>query len=649
MRQKGYPIMQLVRKWSIALIICYIGLMHHLENPIYSQSGTPNPLLPPDLQVITAKNVDELTQLSVLGQGWLNEVTWSPNGQRLALASAAGVWIYNVNNFETSPTLLSSYHNVTTTVDFSPDGNIIAGSIVDLVTEESTIILWSFETGEELSTLNSNQHRIIDISFSPDGALLASGDGRRIVIWDIATLTEKLSLEGSGPVQFSPDGEYLAIANRRSVEIWDWENDILVATLSSHNAPITNLKFDSGGTRLASSSSTDNTVSIWDIETMSLYKTLQSDTRTTTMDFAPNGNVVAAGGETVQLFDANTSEVLAVLSVVNSANLRFSPDGSVLATIDIDGAVYLWNVASFEEIDSLPGAGRHWLLEKMAFNTDDTLILSIWGDRIVDTGATVRYWNLQTGDEEDLTLFTGVTVGPVALDPVARRVAFNLHDSLEIHIYDIDSDTTHLVLPAQLERVSGIDFSHDGNLLAAMSFYDPLYLWDITTGERVLELPVTAGRGLLFSPDSSLLAVGSLSLWDLSARENLWTIVPHIRSEMTSLVFSPDGSKLASAGRDGTVYLWDLATGERLVELNQSGPAITGLAFHPSEPLLAGGRVDGIIQFWDTIDGLEVASINAHPFHLDGAIDGLTFNSSGTILASGGKDRTIRLWGIHSN
>jgi hypothetical protein len=70
--------------------------------------------------------------------------------------------------------------------------------------------------------------------------------------------------------------------------------------------------------------------------------------------------------------------------------------------------------------------------------------------------------------------------------------------------------------------------------------------------------------------------------------------------EVFAAAFHPDGKRLATAGRDGAVWLWDLARREPVVRLPGHKSYIWSLAFSPDGATLASGSGDGTVRLWDT-------------------------------------------------
>ena len=84
-------------------------------------------------------------------------------------------------------------------------------------------------------------------------------------------------------------------------------------------------------------------------------------------------------------------------------------------------------------------------------------------------------------------------------------------------------------------------------------------VWDAQTGRELLSLK-GGDRSVVFSPDGKRLASMSsdntVKVWDAQTGQELLTCKGHTE-RVTSVAFSPDGTRIASASDDGTVRLWD--------------------------------------------------------------------------------------------
>ena len=208
-----------------------------------------------------------------LGKGILGEssqsVGFSPDGQRLAVASGIGVWLYEVTTSRVLA-LLPTARRVTS-VAFSPDGTMLAAGIERF----GGVKLWDVATGTNIATFVENSYKVTSVAFSPDGTMLAAGAiSGRVVLSDVATGADIATLEEGATrytphvisVSFSSDGTMLAAGGHDgTVKLWDVATRGKVATLSGHGFPVTSVAFSPDGTMLASGSE-DDTVKLWNLK-----------------------------------------------------------------------------------------------------------------------------------------------------------------------------------------------------------------------------------------------------------------------------------------------------------------------------------------------------------------------------------------------
>jgi WD40 repeat protein/tRNA A-37 threonylcarbamoyl transferase component Bud32 len=179
---------------------------------------------------------------------------------------------------------------------------------------------------------------------------------------------------------------------------------------------------------------------------------------------------------------------------------------------------------------------------------------------------------------------------------------------------------------------------------------------------RTLKVQTLSVRSLAFSPDGSRLASGSLDgsikVWDAASGQELHTLKGHARAVYT-MFFSPDGTRLKSGSNDGTIKLWDAAGGRELRTIRaQTGPrnvffdatwegtrvAKGTMVFSADGGRLATGSDDGTIKLWDAVSGQELGTLKGHT----GYIESVAFSPDGNRLASGSMDGTIKIWDVAS-
>ena len=107
-----------------------------------------------------------------------------------------------------------------------------------------------------------------------------------------------------------------------------------------------------------------------------------------------------------------------------------------------------------------------------------------------------------------------------------------------------------------------------------------------------------------------------------------------------AVTFSPDGKLVASASDDGTVMLWDSATGAALRRLMGHSVSVHAVAFSPDGRLVASASGDTTVRLWDSVAGTVHSTLKGH----SAGVMRVVFSPDGKLVASGSNDETVKLW-----
>lgn len=140
-----------------------------------------------------------------LGKGRIFEIAYSPDGTRLAVASAAGIWLYNPHT-GAEIALLAGHTAGVSSVAFSPDGLTLASGCGG-----HTIRLWDAITGQSKATFTGHTDGVASIAFSPGGRTLASGSrDHTVLLWDMSPYITPstppnltIDFDGNGTIGFA--------------------------------------------------------------------------------------------------------------------------------------------------------------------------------------------------------------------------------------------------------------------------------------------------------------------------------------------------------------------------------------------------------------------------------------------------------------
>lgn len=274
-------------------------------------------------------------------------------------------------------------------------------------------------------------------------------------------------------------------------------------------------------------------------------------------------------------------------------SLRFSPNGKRLATSSTDGLIKLWDVETEQPLLTLQGHIGD--VNKIAFSPDSRRLVSGGDD------GTVRLWDVESGTAQQVLRGHAGRVFEVVFARGGKRV-ISAGDGDGIRFWICDSGEPSIILPAN--NVRGLAVHPEMPYLAAAERSDMIHvteyggmrrMFETQTGEawaiNDLAYSHAGGRLVAASRDGAARVINPLN------GDILLTLKGH-RGSVQSAKYSPDDHWIATAGRDGTVMLWD-AEGQPAKVFRGHTDQVWSLDFAPDDSILATGDRTGQVRFWN--------------------------------------------------
>lgn len=564
-----------------------------------------------------------------LGKTILRSVAWSANGRYLAWGNAASENMLRVFDSETGAVqqlrMFPKEMNASVwSIGWHPSRNrMLIGCMQPHAVpadksekmEQNLIFLELNADGQwqETERLSTNAH-VERVQFRPESNVWAvcSGAGPVEFIPDKTTNDRPRLIEGKyrGGEWVANSPLFVACASGGEIVVYDYDQQAEVTRFKAHIGSFTAIAASPDGKHVATGGN-DGEVKLWSTSTWQLISASQRHRGgITSITWNPNSREFASSGGDGMLLIHSLETV--------------GPDTRV--TID--------------QLD-----------RKFAWTSNNGLRSIRNGSEIVDIDATSgevmrtsRIPGLESGRILNQNTVYGIFAGAgfiVSVDNPAKRYSIDPPDgdlicSTELgdksavisgavaipKLFQPDGNRSVLGIPDSITYSYGLDISHSGEQLAVVGsglksddgtveFSGWLYRMNLTGAPSFERTRVgesrARGQSVAWSPDDCWLAVGNqqglCGMYDAKSLSEKWTRLLH-RGKVNTLAWHPSGTRVASAGTDNHIHIWEPESGDVLLTL-EVNDSVNKLAFSPDGNQLAASLAGGDICLWDSTPGVK--------------------------------------------
>lgn len=194
--------------------------------------------------------------------------------------------------------------------------------------------------------------------------------------------------------------------------------------------------------------------------------------------------------------------------------------------------------------------------------------------------------------------------------------------------------------------MDSVMFSPNGRAVVSATRGAAITIWDALSFKKRHSIMIGDFPQTSVVCSDAYVALGSadrVHLWNINTGKLHKDLQGH-HSRVSSVSFSPDGTKLVAGAEDGIIKVWEIKSGALLQTINGGSGEVSAVAFNPKDDTIAAGLNKRVVKIWDVETGQLKRVLKGHQY----VVSVIAYSPDGKTLASGSLDKTIRLWDVET-
>jgi WD40 repeat protein len=521
----------------------------------------------------------------------IGSASFSPDGKWVATAGHGGIELWDAKSGEAvRPLSEGSFFDMA----FTPDSKRVAA-----VGDAGAIEVIDIDDGTRVANIDTGASTLYSVDVSPDGTRVAAAGADGFAASYAIDGGDGVAFHGYSDgehvnsIAFSPSSAVLLTSGTDdSARLWTVDDakqllaikvkrDKVAPHIPAPGSPFSDAEFSPDGKAIATAN-VDGTATLWALDQgdkpVPTPISTEADGFASDVSFDPQrGAVLTAGIQVADAWDLDTGARIA--SYPGHAGyvtqIEPSPDGDHLVTAGQDGTARIWD---FDQISFTGGTPI------LVFDVD----FDDQGKRLAFSGVP-GIIDLATEKATQVPYKSAlVAIAHLAFDPTGDLLAMaDIHGLVRI-VDPVTGDAKGPTIDPPGNSVDQVQWSADGTRLMVRSVAltgGGVFVYDTASGEEIGSVPGVIIAAAL-SPDGHRVAYfGQATKADLSVRivdiemgATALSLIGH-NSNVESIAYDGDGSKIVTGSDDASARVWDADTGEQLVRLDNQGIAVRKVAF----------------------------------------------------------------------